>query len=126
MNKLKLKQFFRTTIFSTITAIIVLAILFAAFSIIVLYANISVNLINQITTILGAISLFISAFITARIINKNGLLIGGTIGITTTILILLITFLSTNVLFNINTITKVVIISISSCLGGVLGVNSKN
>ena len=126
MNKISLKQIFRTTIFATLIAIVILAILFSAFSIVVLYSNISPTLITQISTVLGAISLFLSAFITARVINKKGILIGLIFGLVTSILIFIITFISTGVLFSIGNLTKILIITISSVLGGILGVNSKN
>ena len=104
----------------------ILAILFSAFSIVVLYSNISPNLITQISTILGAVSLFLSAFITARVINKKGILIGLIFGIVASILIFILTFISTGVLFSIGNLTKILIIIVSSVLGGILGVNSKN
>ena len=78
------------------------------------------------STILGALSLFLASFITARIVNKNGLLVGFIIGIMTSVLVFLITLFSTGVIFNIGTITKILIITLTSSLGGIFGVNSKD
>ncbi len=126
MNKINLKQIFRTTVFATLIAIVILAILFAAFSIVVLYSNISPTLITQISTILGAISLFLSAFITARVINKKGILIGLIFGLVASMLIFTMTLISTGVFFSVGNLTKILIITVSSILGGIFGVNSKN
>lgn len=125
MEKLKIKQILKTTLMGALLAIGILVILFAAFSLLVLYCNISSNLISQITTILGALSLFVSSFITSRIINKNGLLIGFIFGIVTSIIIFLISFFSTGLIFSVSEITKMIVITLASCLGGIFGVNSK-
>lgn len=126
MNKLKIKHYFKTTIFGMLIALIILTILFAIFSIVVLYSNISPTLITQISTILGALSLFLSTFIVTRVIKKNGIFIGLLFGLITSLLIVLITYSSTGVIFSIGNITKILIITLASCLGGVFGVNSKD
>lgn len=126
MDKLKFKKIFRLAIFGTITALVILAILFASFSAIILYSNIPPTFISQMTTILGAISLFLSAFITSRIANKNGMLIGFIFGTIASILIFTLTFLTTTIAFSIGELTKIIVIMIASCLGGIFGVNSKD
>lgn len=126
MDKFKFKKIFRLAIFGTIAALVILAILFAGFSAIILYSNIPPTFISQVTTILGAISLFLAAFITSRIANKNGMLIGSIFGAIASILIFIFTFLNTNIAFSIGELTKIIIIMIASCLGGIFGVNSND
>ena len=113
MDKLKFKKIFKLTMFGTITALVILAILFAGFSAIILYANIKPSLVSQITTILGAISLFLSAFITSRIASKNGMLIGFIFGAIASILIFTLTFLNTTIAFSIGELTKIIVIMIA-------------
>lgn len=125
MNKSTIKHYFKTTIFGMLIALIILTVLFALFSVIVLYSNISPTLITQISTILGAFSLFLSTFIVTKIIKKNGIFIGLIFGVITSLIIVLITYSTTGVVFSIGNVTKALIITLASCLGGVLGVNSK-
>lgn len=126
METLKFKSILKMAIFGILVEFIILAILFSIFSVVILYSNISISIVDKMVTIIGSIGLFLATFIVSRIINKNGLLIGLIFGITTSIIIFTITFFTTNVLFNVGELTKAIVITISACLGGVFGVNSKN
>ena len=126
MDRVKFKSIFKIAIFGILIEFVILAILFLIFSIVVLYSNISISMVDKIPIIIGAIGLFLTTFITSRIVNKKGFLIGLVFGFATSLLIFVLTFFTTNVLFSINELTKAIIVTISSCLGGVFGVNSKN
>lgn len=126
MDKTKLKRVFKITAFGVLTVLLIFTILVTIFCFLVLYSNISLNVIPKVSTVLGALSLFFSAYITSRVVNKRGLLIGAIFGLITSVVIILLNFFVNGIIFSFGELTKILVIFVSSCLGGVFGVNSKN
>ncbi len=66
-----------------------------------------------------------SSFYAAKKIGKNGLLIGAIVGGVTFIIITLFGLMGSKEIFTLNTLFRLIIIMLTSLIGGVLGVNSK-
>lgn len=77
-------------------------------------------LFATISTAMG--TLFASMYL-ARKVGKKGLLIGGAVGITVFILIVIIALIFNNTSMGVNTLFRFIIIMLSSLIGGVIGVN---
>lgn len=126
MDKIKLKRVFKLTAFGALIVLLIFTLLVSIFCFLVLYSNISPSVIPKVSTVLGALSLFFAAYITSRVVNQKGLLIGAIFGFTTSVIIILLSFFVNGIIFSFGELTKIFVIFVSSCLGGVFGVNSKN
>ena len=77
-------------------------------------------------TISAAIGSLVSSLFLARKKQKNGLLIGGAMGITVFLLLLITALILGNFKPSINTFFRFIIIMLSSLIGGVIGVNKNS
>ena len=77
-------------------------------------------------TISAAIGSLVSSLFLARKKQKNGLLIGGAMGIIVFLLLLITALILGNFKPSINTLFRFVIIMLSSLIGGVIGVNKNS
>ena len=77
-------------------------------------------------TISAAIGSLVSSLFLARKKQKNGLLIGGAMGIIVFLLLLITALVLGNFKPSINTLFRFVIIMLSSLIGGVIGVNKNS
>ena len=77
-------------------------------------------------TISAAIGSLVSSLFLARKKQKNGLLIGGAMGITVFLLLLITALILGNFKPSINTLFRFIIIMLSSLIGGVIGVNKNS
>ena len=77
------------------------------------------------TISLGLGSLFSSMYL-ARKSGKKGLLIGAIVGMAVFLLMLIISFIANKSQMSVNTLFRFIIITLSSLIGGVIGVNKGN
>ena len=111
-----------------ITAIIEIAVTLLAVSLFSIVMN-SVDIDYKYSPVFGSVSvalgcLIASYFLSNKMKNK-GYLIGATIGVITFIVITLIGLIINQGGIGINTLFHLVIIMLSSIIGGILGVNKK-
>lgn len=77
-------------------------------------------------TISAAIGSLVASLFLARKKQKNGLLIGGAMGIIVFLLLLIMALILGNFKPSINTLFRFIIIMLSSLIGGVIGVNKNS
>jgi putative membrane protein (TIGR04086 family) len=77
------------------------------------------------TISLGLGSLFSSMYL-AKKVGKRGLLIGAIVGMAVFLLMLIISFIANKSQMSVNTLFRFIIITLSSLIGGVIGVNKGN
>lgn len=76
-----------------------------------------------ITIFITALGSFIGGFVTGKSSGKNGLLIGGMSGLILFFITLIASFIVVRDSITFSTFTKMIIVVISGCLGGITGVN---
>lgn len=77
-------------------------------------------------TISAAMGTLFSSMYLSRKVGKNGLLIGGAVGIAVFVILVLLSFVMNDSQMGINTLFRFIIIMLSSLIGGVIGVNRNN
>ncbi len=77
-------------------------------------------------TISAAMGTLFASMYLARKVGKNGLLIGGAVGIVVFVLLIITAFIFNNSSLGINTLFRFIIIMLSSLIGGVIGVNKNS
>lgn len=125
MDKIKLKKNFKLVAFLTTISSVILLNLFILFALVVLFSNFSPILINKLTAIIGGIGIFASTYIASRVVNKKGIFLGLCCGAVISLIVFLTTLISTGIIFSIAELIKIIIIMVSSCLGGIFGANSR-
>ena len=87
------------------------------------------NLNKVLSTIFATVSVsfgaLIASFFTAKKLQNKGYLIGGAVGISTFIIITLISFVMDDGGITFNTLFHFIIIMLSSLIGGICGVNKQ-
>lgn len=119
------QSFIRPVCFGVGSALVVCLVLLFIFSFLMSKMDISASLISPITIAITAVTGFVSGFVCARITRKNGLVMGA---ICSAILFLIFWLFSAICLkegISVLGIVKLVLLVVSGCLGGVLGVNKK-
>ena len=76
-------------------------------------------------TISLGIGCFATSFYASKKIGEKGLITGAIVGGATFLIITLISLMASKDIFTLNTLFKLIILMLSSFIGGVLGVNSK-
>lgn len=105
--------------------IIVTAMFIFVFSAVMYFLNLKNELSPVLATIAISLGTLIAAFTAAKKIGNKGYLIGLTIGVITFLLIFLISLVVDSGGITINTLFHFVIITLSSLIGGISGVNKK-
>ena len=110
------------TLISFLSTIILLTI----FALLLVYTDLSEELIRPVIITVTGISILIGSSIGTRKIRKNGLQTGGIIGVLY-ILIIYIKSSIVNMNFSLNLVSLIMILIgiIGGTLGGIIGVNSK-
>lgn len=110
------------TLISFLSTIILLTI----FAILLVYTDLSEELIRPVIITVTGISILIGSSIGTRKIRKNGLQTGGIIGVLYILIIYVISSI-VNMNFSLNLVSLIMILIgiIGGTLGGIIGVNSK-
>lgn len=126
MNDKKALDYLKPILMGTIFGIILISVLFLIFALMVSKLNMPVPSISIIVTICGGLGSFVSGFVSSKIFKKKGILIGILSGLILSLLILILSIVFSGNILGGESISKYIVILISSILGGVLGVNSKS
>ena len=87
------------------------------------FVDVSTNFIPLISTVCVSAGCFLSSFFTAKKQIDKGFIVGLIIALSTFLLIMIISFIIGNNGLSLNTLFHFVIITISSVIGGILGIN---
>lgn len=98
-------------------------VLLLLFSVVVSSSNVPHSIINVLTFISMILGSFVSGFVTARIIRKNGLVMGLVTGICTFLILIICSLFVVPESFSILVFVKGIVTILCACFGGVLGVN---
>jgi len=109
----------------TIIGIVVTLLIMLLLSFVVLMFDLNDGFSAPFATLSLAIGTFAAAFYTARNIGSRGYLVGLTVGVISFLVVLLISLFVSKQSIGANTVFHLVIIIISSLIGGILGVNFK-
>lgn len=132
---MKAKNLFKTQIAQNKTGLIVkgtimgIAVTLAAMlllSFVVLVFDLDDGFSAPFATLSLALGTFAAAFYSARSVGSRGYLVGLTVGIISFLIVLLISLFVSKQSIGANTVFHLIIIVISSLIGGILGVNFKN
>lgn len=113
-----------TAIKGTVIGVAVTFVTMLLLSAVMLIFNISENFAVPFATISVALGSFSAAFYTARKVGNKGYLIGIIVGLVSFAAVLLVSLLVSKQSIGVNTLFHLVIILISSMIGGILGINS--
>ena len=94
-------------------------------SALMLWFNIGENFSAAFATLSVGVGSFAAAFYAARKIGSRGYLTGLIVGVTTFLLVLLLSLMVSKESLTFNTLFHLIIIVISSLVGGILGINFK-
>ena len=126
MQKNNIKTICRVASFAIIAAIVSLFALLIVASAIIFFGNMSISLIPAIAITIGGICSFLISSMLARYIKKSGAIYAISFGLLFCIIIYVTTIITTNIVFSISLLTKILIILTASCLGCVTGINLSN
>ena len=106
-------------------SIIITLIGLTAFSLLLVYTNLSENLIQPVVIVITAISIFLGSFLVNRKKESKGILNGAIIGILYIAIIYTISSIVNNMDFSLNfgSIIMIAIGIIGGAIGGIIGVN---
>ena len=93
------------------------------FSAVLLFLNLSRAYAQPFATVSIALGCFCAAYYTAKKIGDRGYIIGFVIGIAVFLLITVLSIMIKRTGLNLNTLFHFIIITLSSLVGGIVGVN---
>lgn len=126
-NKYNIKNensIYKTIFVSILIGTIVFVILLPLFALIVTLLDLDISSTGPLASICIGISSAISGYIAARKIKRKGIVIGGLCGLIIFFLIKLISLLINSSGITLITFIHLIIIVLSGCIGGIIGVNS--
>lgn len=110
---------------SLLLAYMITVILILVFSLLLTFTSLSESRIPLLNTIVMIVSIASGSIYGARNIKEKGFIVGGIIGIVYYLILILLNFLFLNsVVFDMFSITKLVLASIIGVIGGMIGINS--
>ena len=115
-----LKNVFKGVFFSIISSLVFLII----FAIILTYTNVAEITIVPVIIVISGISILIGSILESRKLNKNGIWLGGAIGIIYMLIIYFISSLLNNDFsLNVQSFVMILVAIICGMIGGIIGVN---
>ena len=108
----------------TATALAIVVALTALFAFIMSLVNIPGVILTGIVMLLLILTGFVSGYLSSKSIRKNGLKVGLSCGLLISLLLLLLPIILYDSL-GWPCLSKILVVTASSCIGGVLGVNSR-
>lgn len=125
LKTVNLKQILISAGIGVLVGNCVLFLLFALIALLMLHSNLSMECIHTIIIACGGLEGLVAGYLAARSYKKRGLLVGLFCGIILSMIILIFTSFVTGVLISASEFAKILIVCVSTCFGGVFGVNSK-
>ena len=115
-----IKKIFKGVLISLVVSFVLLAI----FAIVLTYTSVSENTIVPVIIVVTGISILVGTILESRKIVKNGIWLGGIIGLVYVLILYIISSLL-NADFSINTQSFILILVaiFSGMIGGIIGVN---
>ena len=126
-----MENYEKSNLFFNILKGVIISLLFTVvclfiFSCLLVYTNISENLMQPVVIVVTGISILIGSSIGNRTIDKNGILNGAIVGVVYILCIYLISsIINGNFLFNIQSLIMIATGVIAGAVGGIIGVNIK-
>ena len=117
-----IKKIFKGVLISLVVSFVLLAI----FAIVLTYTSVSENTIVPVIIVVTGISILVGTILESRKIVKNGIWLGGIIGLIYVLILYIISSLL-NADFSINTQSFILILVaiFSGMIGGIIGVNNR-
>ncbi len=117
-----IKKIFKGVLISLVVSFVLLAI----FAIVLTYTSVSENTIVPVIIVVTGISILVGTILESRKIVKNGIWLGGIIGLVYVLILYIISSLL-NADFSINTQSFILILVaiFSGMIGGIIGVNNR-
>ena len=117
-----IKKIFKGVLISLVVSFVLLAI----FAIVLTYTSVSENTIVPVIIVVTGISILVGTILESRKIVKNGIWLGGIIGLVYVLILYIISSLL-NADFSINTPSFILILVaiFSGMIGGIIGVNNR-
>jgi len=117
-----IKKIFKGVLISLVVSFVLLAI----FAIVLTYTSVSENTIVPVIIVVTGISILVGTILESRKIVKNGIGLGGIIGLVYVLILYIISSLL-NADFSINTQSFILILVaiFSGMIGGIIGVNNR-
>lgn len=126
-----MENYEKSNLFFNILKGVIISLLFTVvclfiFSCLLVYTNISENLMQPVVIVVTGISILIGSSIGNRTIDKNGILNGAIVGVVYILCIYLISsIINGNFLFNMQSLIMIATGVIAGAVGGIIGVNIK-
>lgn len=117
-----IKKIFKGVLISLVVSFVLLAI----FAIVLTYTSVSENTIVPVIIVVTGISILVGTILESKKIVKNGIWLGGIIGLVYVLILYIISSLL-NADFSINTQSFILILVaiFSGMIGGIIGVNNR-
>lgn len=125
MKAIKLRQILISAGIGVLVGNCILFLLFALIALLTLHSNLSMECIHPVIIACSGIEGFVSGYLAARSYKRRGLLVGLVCGIVLSMIIFVFTLFVTGILISASEFAKILTICVSSCFGGVFGINSK-
>ena len=113
------------TIKTAVLEIVITMVFICLFSALMYFLDLNQNLSPVLATVSVAAGSLIASFYAAKKIGNRGYLTGFAVGFITFVLITLISFIVDDGAITFNTLFHLIIILLSSLIGGIMGVNKK-
>ena len=126
-----MENYEKSNLFFNILKGVIISLLFTVvclfiFSCLLVYTNISENLMQPVVIVVTGISILIGSSIGNRTTDKNGILNGAIVGVVYILCIYLISsIINGNFLFNMQSLIMIATGVIAGAVGGIIGVNIK-
>ena len=108
-----------------VAGLVVTALFVVLLSLIMLFLDLNYKFAAPFATLSVAAGSFVAAYITAKSIGNKGYIVGAVVGIITFLIVTVIALIVNKSGVTNNTLFHFIIITLSSILGGITGVNKK-
>lgn len=117
-----IKKIFKGVLISLVVSFVLLAI----FAIVLTYTSVSENTIVPVIIVVTGISILVGTILESRKIVKNGIWLGGIIGLIYVLILYIISsLLNDDFSINIQSFILILVAIFSGMIGGIIGVNNR-
>ena len=117
-----IKKIFKGVLISLVVSFVLLAI----FAIVLTYTSVSENTIVPVIIVVTGISILVGTILESRKIVKNGIWLGGIIGLVYVLILYIISsLLNADFSINIQSFILILVAIFSGMIGGIIGVNNR-
>lgn len=117
-----IKKIFKGVLISLVVSFVLLAI----FAIVLTYTSVSENTIVPVIIVATGISILVGTILESRKIVKNGIWLGGIIGLIYVLILYIISsLLNADFSINIQSFILILVAIFSGMIGGIIGVNNR-